>query len=1227
MGAPRIVDLTVRSDDPTVMDSVPRSGPRAEERLFADGDTIVGRYRVESLLGQGGFGQVYCVRDLHAEGRALALKLARLADSDLRSIEILKGEFELLASLSHPNLAQVHDFGHVGSDVAYFTQTLVSGVPLSESGLKADDPKDMPVWAQLFRALEYLHGRGILHRDIKPSNILVDVDAGQLTLLDFGISRALGTGDERELTGTWAYIPPEAISGSPLDARADLYSLGITLYRQIMGRVPFRGEPTQVLTAHIGERPEPLPPDLVKPGVARIVERLLAKDPGARYASASEVLRALATANGVTLPEETAESLAGYVLSARFVGQEEVFDSMVARCFADRPSGHVLVVTGEGGSGKSRLLREVRQRFQLAWRPWVQVEVRRSWLAKSVVHSIARAVIDENVVRRLDEDDRRELSRAMPELRKKGERIGLPLDPERARQARIQALARAIRLRFERNPGVLAVEDLHWADREVLGLLAQVVNLARREGANCAFVLASRPNAPVDDMAMTLGAERLSCDTLGPESSARLIESMFGRADLLDGTELGSSLARGRFTAQHVQESLRLALDSGAIVRQSGAWQIVNPITALPLADVLASRIRRLDAEARSLALAVAVLGGTASAAEAAAVADRDAGAAGLALRALIRAGILEERRDRRGHAAYSIHDRFRDVMLDTSNVRLLVRAHRAAGRLLRANASGDHRILLDAADHFASAGSSRQAVRVALDAAKLAERAGRPDQAAQALESALGWQKKAGEGLVALYLRRFDLCVLAGMREAADDAMTQLAALAGSATRSESVGISVRRARLGLEQGEPRAARAEAEAVLGAAREIGDPRLLSELHWVLARTDEVYGNLDRALESFQRAADHAQQAKDSRLEARAWLGASLCAIFLGNAGQAGVFGDRALAAARSAADGVAMAESLRCLGNSARESGDIPRALKMYRRAVRAARDSGSPESEAKALNNLGTVCHWAGLIPEALSALGRSLQLKDRMGLRASAMLTRNNMGGLNISLGNFEVAERELEAVIESMGGAEPMVLALAHSNLGDLRVLRGELDTAVELYRTAHRMNRERSNAMADSHALSGLARALIMRDRGDDLEEAERTIEQLGALQSSGDLMETRSRFHTTLAVMMDRRGELEAALHSARKALDIDQEQRQRFSDPFGTVLEAQWIEALELSRMGRVAQARRAAGRARQDLLRLAKQTGDEAAGKRFLEANPLHRAILEERFDTRPGWTWLSE
>jgi tetratricopeptide (TPR) repeat protein len=666
-------------------------------------------------------------------------------------------------------------------------------------------------------------------------------------------------------------------------------------------------------------------------------------------------------------------------------------------------------------------------------------------------------------------------------------------------------------------------------------------------------------------------------------------------------------------------------LDIGAIVRREGEWRLVRPLAALPLPRVLARRVEHLSDDARALALAVGILGGETSGDEAAAVAEMPVTVAGTTLRALVRAGLLEERFDAEGRAAYAMHDRFRDVVLESVPAESKIRAHRAAARLLRSRAQGDYRALLDAADHFARAGDTGQAARVAADASRAAERAGRPDRAVVALAAEMRWRRERGEVPLSLWLRRFDLCLLAGQRQAADDAIRALGSLLDRASPAERVAIALRKARLALERGEPAAAREEAEPQVDLAREIGDPTLLSELYWVLARTDEVYGRLSRALEGFHTAADYAEQAGRPDLEARAWLGASLSAVFLGDAARACAFAERALAAARLAADPVATAESLRCLGNAARESGDIQRALKVYRRAVRAARDGGNPESEAKALNNLGTVCQWAGHIREAVAALERSLELKERMGLTASAMTTHNNLGGLFMALGRFDDARRHLQSVTESMGTKEPMVLALAHSNSADLAVVLSELDTAIELYRAAHRMNLERSNAMADSHALSGLVRALIMRDGPGDLDEARAHMDALRALHEKGELVESRSRYHTAFAALFDRTERDDAALAAARRALDIEQERRIRFSDPFGTVLEAQWQEAISLSRLGRASAATRAAARARADLLKTAKHVGDERDVRVFLEANPLHRAILAQRMDCARGWTWV--
>jgi tetratricopeptide (TPR) repeat protein len=1221
----RPTDVTIVTEGPTVVESGPRSAPTDDERVFADGDRVVGRYRVEALLGQGGFGQVYQVADELGDGRPLALKLARLHDAGSRALGSLKSEFALLASLEHPNLAQVLDFGHVAAHTAYFTQCLAPGVPLSRTGLRPDDPAAVAIWTQLCRALEYLHGKGILHRDIKPSNILVDVAAGHLTLLDFGVSRALGAGDDRLLAGTFSYMPPEAISGAPLDARSDLYSLGVTLYRQLVGRVPFEGTHSQILSAHVAAVPDLPPLSTQNQGVAAVVHRLLAKDPGARFATAAEVAKALARANGVELEAEASESLASYVLSARFVGHDALVERLLALGLSVEPGAAAVVLTGEAGSGKSRLLREVRQRVQLAWRTFIEVEVRRTWLTKGVLPAIARAVINEDVAARLDDDDRRELSRALAELRRRGERIAVAVDPDRARQARIEALGRALALRFERAPGMLVVEDLHWADRDALALVAQLVRAARRCGARSAFVLATRPGQAAEELTELLDAERLCCDALSPEASSELVASMFGSSELLVGTELGKSLARGVHTAQAVQESLRLALDSGAVVRQGGEWRVVSPIAALPVGEVLGLRVARLDAESRQLALAVAVLGGEAVAASAAAVAEVAPGLAVAVLRRLVRAGVLEERYDREGRAAYAMHDRFRDVVLAGAPEVERGRVYRAAGRHLRATAARDHRALLEAADHFARARLPRLAIRSAAEAAKLAERSGRPDQAATAVALEIGWHRSLGDVPAQAWLRRFDLCHTAGIGDGAREALRALLDRLGDLTPRERVAAQVRAARLAMDRGDAEEARRTLDGVAAEASLLCDLRLSSELTSLMARVEEVYGQLDKAVLSFEAAAGLAEQAGDARLEARAWLGASLSSIFLGRAGQAGGYAERALRAARAAQDPVAMSESLRCLGNSARETGHLTRALKIYRRAVRAARDGGSPESEAKALNNLGTVCHWAGHIPEAVSALQRSLLLKERLGLSASVLLTKNNLGGIYLSLGRLDDAQAELSAVIQRAGTNEPMVVALAHSNSADLHVLRGELDTAIELYRVAHRMNRVRANAMADSHAVPGLLRALVMRGRPGDMEEAGGLSVTLEELHRESGLAETRTRYLTASAMLLDYRGEHEAALSVVRGGLDVGDDRGPAFSDPFGTLLEARWMEAVLLARLGRRAAAKRAAERARRDLMKTARLLGDESNVRVYLEQNPLHRAIVSGRLDTPPGFSWF--
>jgi tetratricopeptide (TPR) repeat protein len=264
---------------------------------------------------------------------------------------------------------------------------------------------------------------------------------------------------------------------------------------------------------------------------------------------------------------------------------------------------------------------------------------------------------------------------------------------------------------------------------------------------------------------------------------------------------------------------------------------------------------------------------------------------------------------------------------------------------------------------------------------------------------------------------------------------------------------------------------------------------------------------------------------------------------------------------------------------------------------------------------------------VDEAEAALLRALRLKERLGLTASALLTRNNLGQAYLSFGRLEDARAQFSAIIESGTQAEPTVFALAHSNSGDLLLLEGRLDEAVELYELAHRMNRERANANADSHALSGLIRALLMRDAPGDFERAEAALARLGEHFESGDLGETRRRYFTSRALVEDRRGDAVAALESVRRALDAEHGRRQFFSDVLGSALEAEWIEAVLSARLARTAAARRAAQRAQHSLSNLARRIRDPKHRRVFLEAHPLHHAIEATRLETKPGWTWSAD
>lgn len=255
------------------------------------GDVFAG-FTIEGLLGAGGLGMVYLAQ--HPTLRQpVALKLlSDVLGADPKVRSRFEREATLAAQLDHPNIVPVHDHSAPGDPAPWIAMKYVPGGDVAtliaaQGRLSAADAVRLTVDAA--RGLEYAHRHGILHRDVKPANLLVDVSNGETRALvtDFGIARTLDdTVTASGLLASFAYTAPERFEGGPVDLRADVYSLGCTLYEMLTGTIPFpRRDQAAMVGAHLGA-PPPRPSDL-RPGLPTgfddVIATAMAKSPEHRY--------------------------------------------------------------------------------------------------------------------------------------------------------------------------------------------------------------------------------------------------------------------------------------------------------------------------------------------------------------------------------------------------------------------------------------------------------------------------------------------------------------------------------------------------------------------------------------------------------------------------------------------------------------------------------------------------------------------------------------------------------------------------------------------------------------------------------------------------------------------------------------------------------------------------------------------------------------------------------
>ena len=277
------------------------------------GMVIEGRYKIQSVIGQGSAGTVYrAVQELI--GREVAVKVLHdYLVSDDEFIKRFKQEAKASSRLNHPNIITIYDFGVIpqGGGRPYIAMDLLNGTPLSDVIAEVNHipaTEAVPIFIQVCQALAEAHRQGVVHRDIKPEKIVLVERGGQKNfpiVVDFGIARLVqDESDQAKITrtgtvcGSPTYMSPEQCTSSKVDHRSDIYSLGIVFYETLTGEVPFHHEElVRVMSMHLSDPAPPINeirPDLVFPDeLVSIVARTLLKNPNDRFQTMEDLSKAL----------------------------------------------------------------------------------------------------------------------------------------------------------------------------------------------------------------------------------------------------------------------------------------------------------------------------------------------------------------------------------------------------------------------------------------------------------------------------------------------------------------------------------------------------------------------------------------------------------------------------------------------------------------------------------------------------------------------------------------------------------------------------------------------------------------------------------------------------------------------------------------------------------------------------------------------------------------------
>ncbi len=958
---------------------------------------VTQRYWLRDKLGEGGMGEVYAAFD-RLTGTNVALKRVLVSPQNLlhsapnaESVDlrrVLANEFRVLASLRHPHIISVLDYGFDAERFPYYTMTLLEKPrTIIESGQTFTLQESINTFAQMLQALAYLHRRGILHRDLKPGNVLIDLN-DSVKLLDFGLATQENT---RGSTGTLAYMPPEIIQQGAATRQSDLYSLGIVAYELFAKRYPFDAQaPAELLEQLMLQTPDM---DAIPDSVSPIITRLLMKDPADRYGDAEAVLADLAAMTGGAINIEDATVRESYLQGASFVGRErelnlliQQLDQIITAAESNlRAGGAGFLIGGESGAGKSRLLDELRTHALLIGALVLRGQcVAESGQPFQMWRDVMRRLLLENEVSDLEASILREI---VPDISELLQREVLPVPPLTAISAQNRLVETILAVfRRQTQPIVLILEDLHWGLESLIPL--------RRLAGLCKDLPLLIVGSYRNDEAPTLPTQlpemhNLSLGRLTHQEIADLSRAMIGATgehqylvEYLHKKSEGNVL----FLVEVIRA---LAEDAGNLRSISTMSTLPEQVIAGGIERIITRRLKRLPIEATPTLQLAAVAGRDIDERLIYWLVGEDADRW---LQAGMDAAILEVVDAKLRFA----HDRLRDAVISMIPNSVMPQYHQSIAEGLEMLYPDNDNLVTVLYDHWRFAGNSEKEAYYAVMVMEQRMLLGILNEASKMLDKVLLLQPQEPQLQLKFYCLAGETYFDLGKSQLSSAAYTNALRLAQQLNQPEIAGIAL-------------------EGLGNAAQTSSD--------------------FDGALVWFEKSLKLRREIGDVRGIASALHVISITKRMLGDYDVSGKALEESLALRRQLDEPRGLSDSLYQISVRARNKGSYTEAIDYLKESLDLRRRTGDARGLGDDLINLGICYTLTGQYELASQTLFESLTLRRAMDNQRGEASCHNAIGELNLIRGQAGIALRHFGLSLDIwQDKADRWNIANCHASVG-------------------------------------------------------------------------------------------------------------------------------------------------------------------------------------------------